>query len=168
MTDKHTIDEAHIERLLADEVLEDIGQNAMIDELDNYLDSEAHVLVEQEMAFAYELEHGSNEGYMDMLADRLDSAVHEESMDIAMYNRIQDKINSVSSLAARKRLYEKFAPEIMKGRERSVRLVARAQRKLDKLRSIESRRSVRVSLKPNRKDDREREHPGRVKEKNVF
>ena len=166
MADKHSINETDIENLLGNEVLEDMGQNTMMDEIDNYLDSEAHILVEQEMLHAYEMEHGSNEGYTDMLADRLGDAIHEESSDIAMYNRIQDKINSVPSLAARKRLYEKFAPEILKGRERSTRLVARAQRKLDKLRAIESRRSVRVSLKPNQRDNREREHPGRVKERN--
>lgn len=160
----------YLESLLGNEILEDAMQMSRIDEIDVYLESEAHMLAEQEIFSEYELENGTGDGYEDMLEETLlFNMQNEEVDDMIMYQRIYDRINSLPTLEARNAMYERFAPEIMRGRDRSIRLVARMERKLAKARAIDEMRKAaknrRVSLKPKfAKKDKEREHDGRKKD----
>ena len=163
---------SYLQNILGREILEDAEQMARLDEIDVYLESEAHMLAEQEIYDEYEAEFGEN-GFEDMLEDKLLAGMeNEEYDDMLMYNRIFDKINSVPSLEMRQALLDRFAPEIMRGRERSMRLVARMERKLAKARNLDRMRSAarsrRVSLKPKaqkkKREDREHEDRDRKKE----
>jgi len=158
---------ARLTAMLENELSEDWEQGMRLNEAESYLDSEAHVLIENEMLSEYEAEHGSADGYEDMLENKLlDGLQQEESADIHMYNRIFDRINNVSSPDMRNMLLARYSPEILKGRDRSVRLVARARQQLARARMMDARRknrNVTVSLKPKVKGI-EKEHPGRTKE----
>ena len=163
---------SYLQNILGKEILEDAEQMARLDEIDVYLESEAHMLAEQEIYNEYETEFG-DEGFEDMLEDKLLASMeNEEYDDMLMYNRIFDKINSVPSLEMRQALLERFAPEIMRGRERSMRLVARMERKLAKARNLDQMRSAaksrRISLKPKvqkkEREDREHDDRGRRRE----
>lgn len=150
-----------LETIIGSEILEDAVQMERLDEFDNYLDSEAHMMAEEEIASDYFLENDTMDGYEDMLSDKLSDNLHnEESNDLAMYNRIMDRLNSVSSPELRNILLAKFAPEIVRGRERSMKLVARYEKKLAKAREIDARRKIirekrnaRISLKPKQKNN---------------
>ena len=161
---------SYLESLLGNEILEDAMQMSRIDEIDAYLESEAHMLAEEEIFSEYEMEYGSGDGYEDMLEDNLLAGMeNEESADMIMYNRIYDKIDSMPTAELRNAMYARFAPEIMRGRDRSIRLVARMERKLAKARAIDAMRKAakerRVSLKPKlTKKKQEREHTSRQKE----
>lgn len=168
MSEKHGINVNYLESLLGAEEIEDAVQMSLLDEADSFLDSEAHALAEQEIMAEYEGEHGSMDGYEDMLEDKLLSGMQqEESADIFMYSRIQERLDRVQSPEARNKLLARFAPEIMHGRDRSIRLLARLERKLAKARELDIKRNTmkrgRISLKPKQKD-KERVHPGREKE----
>ena len=160
----------YLESLLGNEILEDAMQMSRIDEIDAYLESEAHMLAEEEIFSEYEMEYGSGDGYEDMLEDNLLAGMeNEESADMIMYNRIYDKIDSMPTAELRNAMYARFAPEIMRGRDRSIRLVARMERKLAKARAIDAMRKAakerRVSLKPKfTKKKQEREYTSRQKE----
>lgn len=161
---------SYLESLLGNEILEDAMQMSRIDEIDSYLESEAHMLAEEEIFSEYEMEYGSGDGYEDMLEDNLLAGMeNEESADMIMYNRIYDKIDSMPTAELRNAMYARFAPEIMRGRDRSIRLVARMERKLAKARAIDAMRKAakerRVSLKPKlTKKKQEREYTSRQKE----
>lgn len=150
-----------LESIIGSEILEDAIQMQHLDEFDNYLDSEAHMLAEEDIASDYFLENGSMDGYEIMLSDKLSDNLHnEESNDLAMYNRIMDRLYSIPSLELRNVLLARFAPEIVRGRERSMKLVARYAKKLAKAQEIDARRealkerkSARVSLKPKTKNN---------------
>ena len=169
MSKESSFNEEYVDSLLQNEIIEDAERMSELDEIDSYLDSEAHVLLEQEMASEYELEHGSMDGYEEMLADRLEAGLgKEESSDLLMYSRIQDRINNVKSPELRDKLYARYAPEIIRGQTRSRELLARMERKIAKARKLDAQRAAlrvksKISLKPKVKS-KEREHPGRVKE----
>ena len=150
-----------LESIIGSEILEDAIQMQHLDDFDNYLDSEAHMLAEEDIASDYFLENGSMDGYEEMLSDRLSDNLHnEETSDLVMYNRIMDRLNSIASPELRNTLLARFAPEIVRGRERSMKLVARYAKKLAKAREIDARREAlkerrngRISLKPKTKNN---------------
>lgn len=168
MSDTHDVDEIFLENILGAEELEDAMSMSALDEADSYLDSEAHHLAELQVMGEYEFEHGSMDGFESLLEDRLSGMQQEESGDISMYARIQERLDRVQSPEARSKLLARFAPEILKGRERSMRLIANLERRLAKARSLDTQRGYAskrsVSLKPKFAKEKEREHPGRVKE----
>ena len=157
----HDFNVSWLETIIGSEILEDAAQMERLDEFDNYLDSEAHMMAEEDIASDYFLENDTMDGYEDMLYDKLSDNLHnEESNDLAMYNRIMDRLNSVASPELRNVLLAKYAPEIIRGRERSMKLVARYEKKLAKAREIDARREMirekrnaRISLKPKSKNN---------------
>ena len=165
-----TIDMSLESSLIGAEYFEDAENMNELNDIDAYLNSEAHVLAEQEILDEYIMENGSEDGYEDMLEDHLLAGMRSgETADILMYDRIRDRIEQAPTLELRQALYAKFAPEIMKGRERSRRLVARIERKRERARALDAQRAslknkARLRPKDKKKDkDREKEHEGRTK-----
>ena len=105
----------------------------------------------QVLSFAQPLSVGatSDGEYLDMTVNSMVSA-----------QDIMDRLNSIAFPELRNTLLARFAPEIVRGRERSMKLVARYAKKLAKAREIDARREAlkerrngRISLKPKTKNN---------------
>lgn len=145
------IDENWLEEMLAHEVFEDSLSFNELDNIEMYLAE--HSVLEETVSMEYEMAHGGTEEFHDYLEDRLSQGMEsEEKGDIRMYDRILDRLASLPNGKAKKRLLERFAPEIIKGRRRSFEIVNKAVKARQRLNEKERKvRASSVSLKPKQK-----------------